>query len=105
MGFGFLFGFLGGLYKITYSEITISVFKKLQILYVCLNFLHMSGSREFSFKGPNSENRYFINLNEQGPRLGIIPTWLLYFNTLFKSQYLSTKPKQPNILLENSLFY
>lgn len=79
---------------------TSPVLKQVQILYVCLNLLHMAGSRAFSFKGQNSGNRYFINLNEQGPRPGIIHIWLLYFNTVIKSQNLSVKPKQPNILLQ-----
>lgn len=79
---------------------TSPVLKQVQILYVCLNLLHMAGSKAFSFKGQNSGNRYFINLNEQGPRPGIIHIWLLYFNTVIKSQNLSVKPKQPNILLQ-----
>lgn len=58
----------------------------------------MAGSRQFSLKGPDSGNRYFIN--EQGPRPGIIHIWVLYFNTLFNSQNPSVKPKQPNILLQ-----
>lgn len=69
-------------------------------LCVCLNVLHIPGREVLSLKGPNSAIRHFTNLSEQNSRLGIINTWFLYLNILFKSQNLPVKPNQLNMVLQ-----
>lgn len=76
------------------------VLKQVQILCECLNLLHMPGRGEFSFKGPNSGNRYFINLNEQNLELY---TYGFYTLTPYSSLKSFSQTKTAKYCISESL--